>query len=102
MSLEELKELKILNWNNPYTNRSFEVDDKESVKYLISNYRKNFAFSVDYNNNHFVIYKDYMTNYIRNDKNFKFEFPHCPPPVSSIHELKSENIQDIIEFILNN
>lgn len=105
-SIKQLVELYKLNWNNPYTERNFKVFSKKQFEYIIRNYKNNFAFGVSFGKSNYTIMKiiDYPIKlentsidedgfYIRKDKN------KDDPPVTTLYDLKSDNIEDIIQFI---
>ena len=97
--LDELIELKELNFNNPYTQRKFELYNIEQVRFLIENYRVDFAFGISYLDTKFSLYKEIDSIYIRDNSKYKFEFPHCPPLVTIKYCLKSSSIDEIVKFI---
>lgn len=98
-SIEQLIELKELNFNNPYTQRKFKLNDIEQVKFLIENYKINFAFGIFYLGRSYSLYKEVDNIYIRDDNKYEFEFPHCPPPVTTDYCLKSNSVDEIVKFI---
>lgn len=99
-TLKELEELKQNNFNNPTIKRLFILNTEEQVDYLIKNYLDNFAFGFTYNNSDYTVIKKQNEFYIRNNNNYKFEFPHCHPPVTDVYDVKSNNIEDIVKYIL--
>lgn len=99
-NLEQLMELKKCNFNNPYTQRKFILNNIEHVKYLIENYRNNFAFGFCYLSDNYSIYKRNDEFYTRNNKKHNFEFPHCPPPVTEVYDLKSNSLEEVVDYIV--
>lgn len=99
-SINELKELKELNFNNPYTQRQFILTNKDQVDYLIKNYRNNFAFAFDFKNGEYVVIKEDGIFYIRDNKKYEFKSVFDQPPVLSIYCVKSDNIEDIINYAI--
>lgn len=97
--MRHLKDLKECDFNDKYTIRNFLIQTKDQVKYLIKNYKDKFAFGILYNGNEYSLFKEDSFFYIRNNKNHKFEFPNCPPPVTSVYCLKSENIEEVMDFV---
>ena len=101
-NIEELMELRNTNWNNPNTQRKFVLSTDEQVDFLIRNYRDNFAFRFDFKDNTFTVmkYNDKGTIHIRNDNKHNFKNKSDRPPVSSVWDVKSSNIEDIINYAL--
>jgi hypothetical protein len=92
-NLKEMEDLKQNNFNNPTIKRLFILN-------LIKNYLDNFAFGFTYNNSDYTVIKKQNEFYIRNNNNYKFEFPHCHPPITDVYDVKSNNIEDIVKYIL--
>jgi hypothetical protein len=114
--MEHLQRVSDSNYHpNGYIERKFEVNNPSVVESLVKDYRDNFAFGIKYKGNKYTLMKikDYQFKrddgtpiqedglFIRNDKNHKFEFPKDPDPVTNVYCLKTNSIQDIIDFILN-
>ncbi|OMD67595.1 hypothetical protein [Paenibacillus odorifer] len=102
-SLEHLCELKESKFHpNGYIVRNFDLNiNSELVKPLIEKYRDDFAFSFKYAKKYIVVYKEKGIIFIRNEKDFNFEFPHCPPPVTTTYSLKVTDIESAVNFILS-
>jgi hypothetical protein len=95
-----LEELKNKNWNNPYIIREFGLNDASEIEYLLNNYHNEFAFGLKHNNVQYTIYKTIKNEfYIRNDRKYKFDFPKCPPPITSVYCLKTDSVDDVLKFI---
>jgi hypothetical protein len=85
-SLTEFTELKELNWNNPYTQRQFILDDSKMVKYLLENYRINFAFGFKYNGGDYSCIKIDNKIFVRNNNSYDFKGEFDQPIVQSIYD----------------
>ncbi|GAA0082891.1 hypothetical protein [Clostridium sp. CTA-6] len=98
-NIQQLIELKKLKWNNPYTQRDFEINNIEEFKYLLTDYTNNFAFGVTYNTFEYTVLKkdDYI--YIRNNDVYKFKYGY-EGNITEEYNLKDTNINNIIDFII--
>jgi hypothetical protein len=99
-SLIDLKELNSLDWNNPYTQRQFILNNEEQVDYLIKNYKKNVAYGFDYKNGDFTVMFENGTYYIRDNKEYYFRNRFDRPPVTKEYALKSNFVDDIIMYAI--
>lgn len=94
-----LCELNDKGFHNPYFIRKFEIDNMSNVEYLINNFLDEIAFGIKYKNKSFSLIKKENEICVRNNSNHRFEFPHCPPPVSFVYDLKCNDVAQILKFI---
>lgn len=102
-SIDDLKELKKNNFHAEklmHIIRGFILTTEEEVVYLITNYLPNFAFSIKYGGSEFAIIKEGENIFVRNNNKYNFEFPDCPPPVSSAYCLKVIDANQVINLII--
>ena len=102
-SVDHLREIKETNFHpHGHVERKFDLSIYSELVYpLIEGYLDNFAFGFKYSQKDISIIKENGYYFVRNNKEYKFEFPHCPPPVSTTYTLKSTDINSVVEFVLS-
>lgn len=100
VTIKEIKELKEKNFNDPYTERQFIVHSIDDFKYLLENYLDRFAFGINFNSEEYTIFKEDNVIYFRNDGKHNFDFPDCPPPATSLYDIKTEDVDSIIMQVI--
>ncbi|MGG1650493.1 hypothetical protein ABHN03_16785 [Paenibacillus sp. NRS-1775] len=79
--------------------RKFKLETIDEVSYLLRAYIDDFAFGILYNNVQFSLYKENDTFYIRNNNGQIYKNRFDKPPITSLYDLKTNELEEIITFM---